>query len=97
MTSLLEVMDHLIEAQYSRSARRPALQRANVALERARYLLRLSKDLNCLSLREYELACGHVLTVGRMVGGWLRQQSPQSPQSQPSPPLSAQAVPSDAR
>ena len=79
MTALLDMLDRLIVAQYTPSARRVALQRANVALERARYLLRLSKDLNCLSLKEYEFACGNVLTVGRMIGGWLRQQTPTPP------------------
>jgi hypothetical protein len=71
-TALLDVLDALIDAQYLRAMRRQALQRANAALERSRYLLRLAKDCQCLSLREYELACGHTLTVGRMVGGWLR-------------------------
>lgn len=71
-TALLDVLDALIDAQYLRAVRRQALQRANAALERSRYLLRLSRDCQCLSLREYEVACGHTVTVGRMVGGWLR-------------------------
>jgi len=45
MTSLLDVMDHLISAQLSRAARRPALQQANVGLERAR-LPRAPMSLN---------------------------------------------------
>jgi hypothetical protein len=84
-TALLDVLDALIDAQYLRAVRRQALQRANAALERSRYLLRLAKDCQCLSLREYELACGHTLTVGRMVGGWLRHVGAAAAQA-PAPP-----------
>ncbi|MCU0650235.1 MAG: diversity-generating retroelement protein Avd [Gemmatimonadaceae bacterium] len=71
-SALLDILDTLIDAQYLRVVRRQALRRANAALDRLRYLLRLANHCQCLSLREYELACGHTLTVGRMVGGWLR-------------------------
>ena len=45
VTDLLEI---LIEAYYSpREAKRPLLLRANLMLEKIRYLVRLSKDLQC--------------------------------------------------
>jgi len=72
------VLDRLIEAQFTPGVRRASLERANTALERARYLLRLSRDLNCLSITEYKFACHSIVTVGRMVGGWLRQQPPKA-------------------
>jgi len=72
MTGSLDVLDQLIEAQFSPATRTVALQRANATLERVRYLVRLSKDLNCLTVAEYEYAAKSLLTVGKMVGGWSR-------------------------
>jgi hypothetical protein len=72
MTVLLEILDGLIVARYDRAGRVQALRRANVALERLRYLMRLSRDVNCLSLKEYEHAARCLVSTGQQVGGWLR-------------------------
>ena len=42
LTALLDGLDRLIEAQFTPGVRRGSLERANSALERARYFLRLS-------------------------------------------------------
>jgi hypothetical protein len=73
MTVLLEILDGLIVARYDRGGRVQALRRANVGLERLRYLVRLSRDVNCLSLKEYEHAARCLVSTGQQVGGWLRQ------------------------
>ncbi len=73
MTVLLEILDGVIVARYDRAGREAALRRANLGLERLRYLVRLSRDLNCLSLKEYEHAARSLVSAGRHVGGWLRQ------------------------
>ncbi|MFH1567836.1 MAG: diversity-generating retroelement protein Avd [Gemmatimonadota bacterium] len=69
----LDVLDLLIEAAYTRE-KRGLLRRAVLGLEKLRYLVRLSRDLSFLSSRRYEFAAGRIDEIGRMVGGWLRQQ-----------------------
>jgi len=67
----LDVLEDLIEATYSR-ARLPILQRANLRLEKLRFLVRMAKDLRHLDLRRYEHAAEEINAVGRLVGGWLK-------------------------
>ena len=71
--SVLDVQDLLIEAAYSRR-KTDLLKRANIQLEQIRYLVRLAKDLQLFSLRQYQYAAEHIDEVGRMVGGWIQQQ-----------------------
>ena len=70
---ILDVLDLLIEAAYTRN-KADLLNRANLQLEKVRYLIRLSKDLDLLSLRQYRYVAEHIDEVGRTVGGWLHQQ-----------------------
>ncbi|MEL6662655.1 MAG: diversity-generating retroelement protein Avd [Pseudomonadota bacterium] len=67
----LDVLEHLIEATYSRD-RRAALKAANLGLEKLRHLLRLSYDLRHLDPRRYEYAAREIDGVGRLIGGWLK-------------------------
>ena len=69
----LDILELLIEAAYTRD-KADLLKRAGLQLEKLRYLIRLSKDLEFLSIRRYEFVAGQIDEVGRMVGGWLRQQ-----------------------
>ena len=41
-------------------------------LNRMRFLLRLSKDLNLLTVDSYGHAAERVEEIGRMVGGWRK-------------------------
>jgi hypothetical protein len=70
---VLDVLELLIEAAYTRN-KADLLKRTNLQLEKVRYLIRLSKDLELLSLRQYHYVAQHIDEVGRMVGGWLQQQ-----------------------
>ena len=72
ITSELALLDDLLTAQFVPASRVRASQQANLGLERLRYLFRLAKDLQCLSLREYEFAATQIVEAGRMVGGWVR-------------------------
>jgi hypothetical protein len=73
LDTLLDVLERLVEAQYSGKGQKGgSLRRANLSLEKLRYLFRLSKDLQCLSLREYEFAARAVVEIGRRIGGWQR-------------------------
>ena len=52
--------------------KRPILEDINRKLESMRFLIRLSKDLKCLSLRQYEYAGNECMEVGNQVGGWIK-------------------------
>jgi hypothetical protein len=70
-TLMLEILDLLIEAAYSKS-KNVALRSANLRLEKLRYLVRLAKDLRLINLKSYEYSAGAINAVGISIGGWLR-------------------------
>lgn len=74
----LDILEHLIEARFNRSKRSHFLRRANVGIEKLRYLVRLSKDLHCINLKEYEYAARQLLEIGKMVGGWEKYSKERS-------------------
>lgn len=69
----LDVVEDLIEARYTRQ-KAPLLQRANLRLEKMRILLRIAQQQHYLDYRRYEYAMKAINGVGKMLGGWLRQQ-----------------------
>jgi len=79
----LEVLELLVEASYTRD-KRELLAKANIRLERLRYLTRLSKDLKLLSLSQYEFASRAMLTLGNEIGGWTKQQAARNETTQAS-------------
>ena len=54
--------------------KRAVLGVVNLKLERLRYLIRMSKDLQVLSLRKYGYVAREINEVDAMLGGWLKQQ-----------------------
>ena len=71
---ILEILELLVEASYT-ADKRPLLALANTRLNRVRYLIRLSKDLRQISVKQYECAAHAVDGIGVEIGGWLKQQS----------------------
>lgn len=69
----LDILEHLIEAQY-RSKKLILLYDTNIKLERLRFMVRLAKDLNLLSIRRYEFAVNALHEIGNLLGGWIKQQ-----------------------
>jgi hypothetical protein len=65
------VLEKLVDATYSRQVE-TTLREVNLALERLRFLFRLSKDLHYLDLKRYEYVAREIDEIGRLVGGWLR-------------------------
>lgn len=49
-----------------------ALREADVALGELRLLLRLARDLQALSFKQYEEGARRSTEIGRLLGGWLR-------------------------
>ncbi len=70
-STVIEVLESLVEAAYTR-ARQAPLKRANLRLEVARHLWRLSHELEVVSSRCYEHGARLMDDLGRQVGGWLR-------------------------
>jgi hypothetical protein len=69
----LDIAEDLVEARYSRD-RQPLLRRINLRLEKLRILLRLSHRMKYLPHQGYEHAARNLNEVGRMLGGWMKQQ-----------------------
>jgi hypothetical protein len=72
-TTALDLLDALVEAQFRRD-KLELLARANSLLVRLRHLLRLANDLHLLGARRYEFVSERIEELGRMIGGWSRQQ-----------------------
>ena len=70
-TIALDVLEALIEATYTKD-RRQHLRRANLGIEKLRFLLRLAADLRLLDRRRYEHAARTLDDTGRLVGGWMK-------------------------
>lgn len=66
----LEILESIIDAKYSSSKKSHFLRKANLQLEKLRFLIRLSKDLLCISITQYEYAAKSINEIGKMVGGW---------------------------
>jgi 23S rRNA-intervening sequence protein len=67
----LDVLEALIEATYTKE-RTLHLRRANLGIEKLRFLLRLAADLRLLDRRRYEHAARTLDDTGRLVGGWMK-------------------------
>ena len=67
----LDVLDCLIEATYTRR-REAHLARANLGLEKLRFLCRLARDLRYLDGRRYEHAARCLDETGCRIGAWIK-------------------------
>ena len=76
-TLALDIVEDLVEARYSRD-KQHLLKRINLRLEKLRILLRLCHQLQYLPHQGYEHAMRAINEVGRMLGGWLKQQEGQA-------------------
>jgi hypothetical protein len=81
-STALDLLDVLVEAQYRRDTVE-LLGRANLTLVRLRHLLRLANDLHLLGARRFEFVSERVEELGRMIGGWSRQQRGRAPANAP--------------
>ena len=72
---LYAVFDGLMRAKYAAGTdKREALTCVNLELESLRMLCRLAHELGMLPHKSQEYAAREMIEIGRMVGGWLRQQ-----------------------
>jgi hypothetical protein len=71
--AVLQLQRQLVAAA-RRKDKRQALQAADEALHELRLLLRQGQALDLLTLRQYEHAARLADEVGRLIGGWRKQQ-----------------------
>ena len=64
-------MEGIIEANQERN-KVPHLKRISVELDKLRILIRLSKDLKFINVKQYGFAAGKINEIGKMLGGWLK-------------------------
>lgn len=69
----LDVVEGLVEARYSK-AKIAHLMKVNLNLEKIRMLLRISYESRFMPHDAYKQAIFGINDVGRMIGGWMRQQ-----------------------
>jgi hypothetical protein len=67
----LQFQERLIEAGRARE-RLPRLHQADTDLTKLRFYLRLCRDLELMSLGQYEHAARMVSEVGKLLGGWIK-------------------------
>lgn len=72
-TGLLEVLERLIEAAYSRDKVR-VLKQANLRLDVVRHLWRLAYRLHVIPVNRYDHGAGRMEALGRQIGGWRRAE-----------------------
>ena len=69
----LEIVEDLVEARYNKN-KSVVLRRANMNLEKIRILIRICFELRFLSRQGYEHSSVLINEVGKMLGGWMKQQ-----------------------
>lgn len=72
-TKILDVLDLLIEAYYGKKEQKErVLDTVNLQLEKLRFLIRLSHDMQFFSNQKYGQLSERINEIGRMVGGWRK-------------------------
>lgn len=69
----LSILEDLVEARYSRN-KSYALKKANLSLEKLRMFIRICYELKFFSRKSYEHASYSINEIGKMLGGWMKQQ-----------------------
>ncbi|MCF7796105.1 diversity-generating retroelement protein Avd [Patescibacteria group bacterium] len=69
--TVLNLLKLIIQANAERN-KLPYLKQLSVELDKLRILVRLSKDLRFLSIKQYEFAANKINEIGKMLGGWIK-------------------------
>jgi len=72
--TILEILEEVIETNQKRN-KAPFLKKISVKLDKLRILIRLSKDLKFISIRQYSFAAEKINEIGKMLGGWIKSSS----------------------
>lgn len=80
----LSILTGIIAANGERD-KVPVLKRVSASLDTLRILIRLAKDLEFMSVKQYAFAAERVNEIGKMLGGWMKQSTSSAP-----PPIRGQ-------
>ena len=69
----IDLLEGIIIANQKKE-KQASLVEASVKLDILRIFIRLSKDLRLLDLKKYETLSGHIVEIGRMLGGWIKYE-----------------------
>ncbi len=72
--TVLEILKGTIQANQETN-RLPYLKQISVDLDKLRILIRLSKDLKFISLRQYQFAAEKINEIGKILSGWIKKFS----------------------
>ena len=70
---MVDIAKLVVQANAERNKGK-TLWQIDVELEKLRLLIRLAKDLNILSVKQYGLMGERISEVGRLLGGWMKSQ-----------------------
>jgi len=70
----LDIVEDLIEARYGRN-KKEILIKVNLKLEKMRILFRICYERKFVSLKTFKHFTYSIDTVGKMIGGWIKQQN----------------------
>ncbi len=71
----LDFYELILDAVLETSEAAEKLDQADRMLNKIRLYIRLSRDLQCISLGQYEHAALCIDELGRLIGGWKKVQS----------------------
>lgn len=75
----LGILELLVEAAYTSGDKKSELLRAaNRDLAVLRWLIRMAKDRQIVTLKQYQYCCELMHECGRMLGGWIRDTEKRS-------------------
>ena len=69
--TILRILEGIIDANQERN-KLSYLKQTSVELDKLRILIRLSKDLRFISIRQYGFGAGKINEIGKMLGGWIK-------------------------
>lgn len=73
----LDFYDLILERAFTQSNSATFFNEADLSLNKIRLYIRLSFDLKCISMSQYEFASRSLDEIGRLLGGWKKQSQKQ--------------------
>lgn len=75
--TILDILAGIIETIHEES-KLNSLKHVSIELEKLKVLIRLSKELEFISIDEYEALSSYMVEIGKMIGGWIKTESEKS-------------------
>ena len=71
--AVLNFYDLLLLAVKEDREKHSVLTKASFELERAKHYMRICKDLNLFSVKQYEYSSKEIVEIGKLLGGWIKR------------------------